>query len=54
MTGPECVEQEVDRPLVADVAERTDGSPGDLRIGIAEDAPDQPRHRGVMRLLEAL
>ena len=54
MTGPECFEQKVDRPLVADVPERADGSPGDLRIRIAEDAPDQPRHGRVMRLLEAL
>ena len=48
------VEQEIDRPLVADVAERPDRSRCDLRIRIDEHPSDQPLNRGVMRLLEAL
>ena len=52
--APESIEEQVDRPLVADVAESTDRRSRDHRIRVVEDGPDQPRDCGVMLLLESL
>ena len=45
-------DEETDRPLVADVAERPDGSGCDARVRVGEHGQDEARHSRVVRLLE--
>ena len=54
LSTPKRIEQQLDRPVVADVTERSDRRDDDVRIGVDEHAPQEPRDGRIPRLLEAL